>query len=150
MNKIASKYSLFIAFPIFLSSCNSVPESFTESNEQAKLHPDYSEITIPVNIAPLNFNIEEKGDAYFAKISGKNGDAVEVASKNGTIKIPENKWKKLLEQNINGKLEYTIFIKNEGAWKKYKSFENMVSDSKVDPFLYYRLLGSHGELRFSS
>lgn len=140
MYKIASKYSFIIAFLIIFSSCKTVPDSFTEVNEPAKLHPDYSEITIPVNIAPLNFCVEEKGEAYFVKIFCENGDPIEVASKNGTIKIPENKWKKLLEQNTNGKLEYRIFVKNEGVWKKYKNFENTISESKVDPFLYYRLL----------
>lgn len=140
MSNMSIKIYLITAFMVFLSACISVPETFTETEDVPVLSPDYKYLTIPVNIAPLNFSIEEKGEAYFAKITGKNGTPVEVASKNGIIKIPESKWKNILKQNINEKLEYRIFVKNEGSWKKYKTFENKVSESEVDPFLYYRLL----------
>lgn len=132
-------YSISI-FVLFLTSCISVPDKFSEINDLAKIAPDYTSLVIPQNIAPLNFSIEENGDAYFAKITGGNGDEIEVSSKDGIIKIPEGEWKDLVESNVNGKLEYQIFVNRKGSWNRYKAFENKVSDSKVDPFLYYRLL----------
>ncbi|HRX12394.1 MAG TPA: hypothetical protein P5210_12125, partial [Draconibacterium sp.] len=57
---------LFIAFICFVAACSNQPEGvIVNENQIAKIVPDYSEITIPVNIAPLNFFIEEAGDAFF-------------------------------------------------------------------------------------
>ncbi len=132
---------LIIALICFAVACSNQPDEIASlENRKANIEPDYSEITIPVNIAPLNFYIEEEGEAFFVKILGVKGKSLSVSSTNGTIKFPDKKWKNWLETNKNGKLEYQVFVQNEGKWKKFQSFENKVSDAEVDPFLYYRLL----------
>lgn len=132
---------LIIVFICFTAACSNQPGEVTiKEPRKAIIEPDYSEITIPVNIAPLNFSIEDEGEAFFVKIVGKNGNSLSVSSNNGTIKFPEKKWKKWLETNKNSILEYQVFVENEGKWKQFQSFENKVSGNEVDPFLYYRLL----------
>ncbi len=132
---------LFIAFICFAVACSTQPKGVVSNeNRNAKIVPDYSEITIPVNIAPLNFFIEEKGDAFFVEIKGSKGNSLSVSSANGTIKFPEKKWKKWLKTNQNNTIAYHIYVKQDGKWKQFKTFENKVSEAKIDPFLYYRLL----------
>ncbi len=131
-----------IVLGIFLfSACAEKPSADKNMlNQVPEIEPDYTEITIPVNIAPLNFDVKEKGEVFFVEIKGENGSPVEITSNNGTIQIPEKSWKKLLKENNNGTLNYTVFVKNEGKWNQYTSFSNKVSDKPVDHYLYYRLL----------
>lgn len=107
-------------------------------NGKPNIVPDYSGITISLNIAPLNFLVEEEGGAYFVKVLAEDGFSISVSSKNGIIKFPEKRWKSLLANSKE--LEYRVFVRREGEWKQFESFSNSVSKSQVDPFLYYRLL----------
>jgi hypothetical protein len=104
------------------------------------LLPDYTNVTIPVNAAPLNFFVNETGDFFYVKIEDVTGNSLVVSSGNGVIQFPVKKWKKLLKQNKNRNLNYTILAKREGEWFQYDSFSQKVSADPVDPFLYYRLL----------
>ncbi len=139
MTKKQLTYLIAAVFLVF--SCQFKPGKI---NQQVKrkpvIQPDYSEITIPLNIAPLNFYVEEPGDRFLVKITGQNGNAVSTYSKDGTFRFPEKKWKKLLEQNLNGRLNYTVFVEREGEWLQFESFSQMVVADPVDQFLFYRLL----------
>ena len=42
------------------------------------LHPDYSGLVIPPNIAPLNFVVHEPGDRFRVRLSGSAGQPLEV------------------------------------------------------------------------
>ena len=132
---------ILILFTYIFAACSSIPDgNISRLNNKPIIEPDYSEITIPFNIAPLNFSIEEKGDAFFVRILDEKGETIEVSDKMGIIKIPEKKWKKLLKNNVNQKLTYQVFVKREGVWKQFEPFSNTISESPVAPYLYYRLL----------
>lgn len=122
-------------------SCHTKPDKIGLFLKQKPvIHPDYSGVIIPYNIAPLNFYVEETGDRFFLEVKGKTGDAVSVYSKDGTFRFPEKKWRKLLEQNQNGTVNYTVYAKKEGEWNQFETFYQTVTSDPVDPFLYYRLL----------
>lgn len=126
---------------LLMAACNSAPDTnISVIKSKLNIDPEYSGITVPFNIAPLNFLIEEEGESFFVKIVAENGTSISLSSKNGIITIPKKKWKKLLEQNKNGKIDYQVFIKREREWKKFETFTNKISGSAIDPFLYYRLL----------
>ena len=84
---------------LLLSSCVSHPDVPSESkktNSQPDIYPDYCDVTIPCNIAPLNFMLPDvEYDKCVARITtpdGKQqtyGDGVKVL-------IPENKWQTIL------------------------------------------------------
>ena len=41
-----------------LSACSvSIPENYTQADTLPKIYPDYIDVTIPVNIAPLAFQL---------------------------------------------------------------------------------------------
>lgn len=124
-----------------LFSCTEKPdEDSLPMNRTPHLKPDYSEITIPVNIAPLNFFVDEEGEAFFAIIKGNEGSALTASSENGKIQFSEKKWKNLLGKNAGKNLTYTVYVKKEGEWEKFEPFYQTVSSDKVDPYIYYRLL----------
>ncbi|HUX58720.1 MAG TPA: hypothetical protein VMV77_17245 [Bacteroidales bacterium] len=137
-----TKYSHFIFVLLFLSSCSSKPHGDVALLDLIpKLVPDYSGVTIPPNIAPLNFNINEKGSAFYVKITSSNNSELELYSRTGTILIPEKKWKKLLTNSTGKELNIKIFSKDDkGNWSGFMPFTNKVASEPIDPFLYYRLL----------
>jgi hypothetical protein len=138
-------FSLYITAIIILftfSGCNSKPGSDVSSSEiQSVIEPDYSGVTIPLNIAPMNFIVKEKGDRFYAEISDGSKNVINIKSKNGLIKIPPKKWKNLLKTDKPKNLSINIFVKQrESGWKKYRQITNKISPEPVDPFLTYRLI----------
>lgn len=126
---------------LLMFSCNTKPLE-TEYTADCKpvLIPDYSEITIPVNIAPLNFYTQEEGERFFLEIKGEDNIPVTVSSGSGKFNIPLKKWKKLLEKNINQSLNYTLYVKRDGKWFRYDTFKQNVAGYPTDNYVYYRLL----------
>jgi hypothetical protein len=121
-------------------SCSSVPEgAITKVERAASIYPDYSSLTIPVNIAPLNFRVLEEGDTYRIKLTGLKHNYV-TKSSDGNFHFSEKKWKEILAESVGSNIVYEVFVKKDGEWNQYKSFSNEVVESKVDPYLYYRLL----------
>ena len=52
-------YILSIIVVMGLMACHhvSVPDSYTESNVVAPIYPTYQDVTVPINIAPLSFEL---------------------------------------------------------------------------------------------
>ena len=56
-------YILVAGSLLLLGSCtNKLPNQFVENGKEARLYPDYTNIEIPVNIAPLNFRLDEEAE----------------------------------------------------------------------------------------
>jgi hypothetical protein len=131
----------FFLLIVLVASCTEKPgDQSIRVNRTPNLIPDYSEITIPVNIAPLNFFVEENGDAFFAIVEGARGETLTASSDNGKIMFSERKWKQLLEKNEGHEISFTVFVKDGEEWQQFEPFGQKVSADKVDPYLYYRLL----------
>src|SRR5665647_686998 len=135
-------YIYIIALFLFFNSCGIKPTGDIAVSELApKMEPDYSEVTIPANIAPLNFIIKETGSAYYVKISSDAGPEIEVSSKAGKIDIPERSWKRMLQNNKGKEFKVDIYSSDEqNKWSKFKTFSNRIAQEPIDPYLYYRLL----------
>jgi hypothetical protein len=138
LNNFFKNASLIIMIWI-LSACNRPGSNFTEIKREPILNPDYSGITIPPNIAPLNFTIKEKADNYLVKLHPAKGDVISVTSATGNIIISSGKWKKLLEQCKGKELFIEVFIKQEGHWIKFQPIINHVAIDPIDGYLVYRL-----------
>lgn len=140
--KFFRKHLYLVFFLLLQYSCIKRPDGDISVSELAPiLEPDYSEVTIPPNIAPLNFIIKESGSAYFVKISSAAGPEIEVSSKNGKIEIPERSWRKMLQNNNGNEFKVDIYSMDEQhKWSKFKTFTNRIAPEPIDPYLYYRLL----------
>ena len=57
-------------------------------NRTPRIFPDYTDIVIPPNIAPLNFIINEPGKQYFVSIKAEKGKAIKVYSKSSNVSVP--------------------------------------------------------------
>jgi len=102
------------------------------------VYPDYVNVIIPYNIAPLNFKITDKCSKVDVTLSGKKSS---IRIKSGyKVSIPINKWKKLINEQKNGSIVVSVAAFSDGKWQRYKSFSIYVSSDKIDPYLSYRLI----------
>lgn len=136
------KYDFYIVILITaLFSCTGKPRGdIPKTGNLPAIDPDYTGITIPNNIAPLNFKILEEGTAFFARFSSGSETYIETGSKDGIIRIPEGKWKRMLEENKDNDLNIQIYSRNKDIWSEYKTITNVIAAEPVDPFITYRLL----------
>jgi hypothetical protein len=123
-----------------LLTCSKSIEIVKTNNELPRIFPDYIGVTIPPNIAPLNFRLIEDTSKNQAAIFEANSIKFEVRAKNGQFQIPELRWKELLKASIDNEFVVTVCIQEGTGWTAYSSFKIKVAKETVDPFVVYRLI----------
>ncbi|MEG1580461.1 MAG: hypothetical protein RR386_04290 [Bacteroidaceae bacterium] len=140
------KYILFTAIvqlAFLLSSCHpkaEIPTSSTPISKKAILYPDYTNIIIPPNIAPLNFIIQTEAESFVAAIQGKGISLCAAASDDGKIQFDSLEWKQVLHASKGTDLVVTIYAKQNGNWVNFPAYKMHVAEEKIDPYLSYRLI----------
>ena len=129
---------------------NSVPPSdgCVAAGRLATIYPDYVNVVIPPNIAPLNFRIEEPGCRYHVRIRSEQGRPIQISSRSDQIRIPARQWRALLAKNRGGKVSVDVYVQTEdkesGAskgkalWRQFDSFTNDIAADDIDRYLVYR------------
>lgn len=123
-----------------LSGCSNESAVDKESDREPNINPDYSGITIPPNIVPLNFLIDEEGKKYEVKLYSTTSKGFRIKSKGNRISIPSGKWKQLISQSIGNEFFIEIKAKQEGGWTRFKRIINSVSTDPINSYLVYRLI----------
>ena len=134
---------------LLLSACASegtLPQSFSETKDSLQLFPDYRDIVIPPNIAPLNVQVKNAGSAYAASITGKKGEIIVNADADGKLLIDSTEWRQLLNENKGGELRVAIYAEQEAGWVKFPEYAITVAQEEIDPYLSYRLIEPSYEL----
>ena len=123
---------------MFLLSCSSGPENPTLASQQPAIYPDYIGVTVPADIAPLNFNFaDETVDCMDVTVKGDRGGELHVNGEWADFDIDE--WHSLTEQNQGSKLTVTVCSEKDGQWTQYKDFDIFVSETRLDDWgLTYR------------
>lgn len=133
------KYFPLLVLLSLLAACTPSPENVTEKDVFPNIYPDYIGVTVPENIAPLNFLLRDSCDAILAVASF--GDYEVKSHKKGKEAIFNLKeWKKLMEKAAGKSIDVTVTALLADNWVKYKGFNINVSSDKIDPYLSYRLI----------
>ncbi len=131
---------IFWAILLIVSlNCKQQIEPITIIQEVPNIFPDYTGVTIPATIAPLNFKVEAEYSALDAIFKGENDETIHVQGKQ-YIKIPEKKWSRLLSNNIGDSIHVTLSLKQDGKWQQYKPFVIYISKDSIDFGIAYRLI----------
>ncbi|KAA6334651.1 Protein TolB [termite gut metagenome] len=109
------------------------------------IFPDYTDVTIPATIAPLNFTMNEAFAKINVVIEDSKGNKIEVQGKKN-IQIPIKKWQSILKENVDGEITVTVAVKQENQWKQYRSFPIYISKYPIDESLAYRLIAPGYEI----
>lgn len=123
-----------------------VPTEATSVNETAKIYPDYRDIVVPPNIAPLNVQVKSAGDEYVGCIEGAGHQMLAAAGKDGVLQFDSLEWKQMLNAARGKDLDVTLYAKREGEWVKFPSYKISVAQEDIDRYLSYRLIEPSYEL----
>ncbi len=132
-----------LAMLIFiLAGCKTeIQDNIPAIGHAPAINPDYSGVTIPPNIAPLNFVLEEHGECFTIVVTSSNGTRLTVESPDGIVRFPVKPWKKLIESSRGGKIDIVVISGNKrNPAKKYDPISLYVANETMDPYLCYRLL----------
>ena len=131
--------SAFILFPALLAGCHNaaVPEAFAEVNQSPHIYPDYCDVTIPLNIAPLTFEGDGQADEVVARF--RAGDA-EVVCGGDKVQPDMDQWHTLTANAIGKAIGVEVFVRSGEQWSRYKPFNIYVSNDSIDPYISYRLI----------
>ena len=129
---------LYIGLCLAMMGCSgpSVPEVFTESKDLPKIYPDYTNVTIPMNIAPLTFELDEVVDEMIARYAV--GDKELVFE--GKAQPQMDDWRLLTEKAKGGAMTVDVYARRADQWTHYKPFNIFVSPDSIDSYLSYRLI----------
>ena len=111
-----------------------------------EIFPDYVDVTIPPNIAPLNFKLKD-ACAEARAILECGPEKLEIKTgKDACFVIPASGWKRLLRAASGNHLNVTVqaFVNDE--WIAYAPFTIKVEKEPVDGWLAYRLIEPGYEL----
>ena len=114
------------------------PEISGDIAQCPEIFPDYKEVTIPRNIAPMNFQvISPEGNAWMAEVTAA-GETVSIRCGSGLVSFGKGQWEKLL--SASDELNVRIYEKRGAKWMAYQSFKMYVAEDEIDPYLAYRLI----------
>ena len=138
---------LVLIVSIGADNLSPAPQDCTAIDKYPSIKPDYTDITIPPNIAPMNFTILHQADKYYVKIYSDNASAITLTSKSPDVIIPLKSWHKLLDANKAKKLYIDVYTQAENkTWQKFKTITNTIAPELIDPYLVYRNIPpAHGQ-----
>ena len=141
------RYGLWILL-LALAACT--PGGWRDAAPSAEapvLYPDYTDIVVPCNIAPMNFNVLNSADACVAVLSGPDR---EMVLRGPEIRIPEKAWRRMTASARGGAIRGTVYVRRSGQWIRLPDFQMEVSADEIDPYVTYRLIepgySSYGSL----
>lgn len=143
-NFIVNQLSKLLAIAmLLLTSCVShpdVPASSKEVQDLPAIFPDYCNVTIPCNIAPLNFMLPaEEYDACEARFSTPDGKQ-QTYGKGVKVQIPESEWHDMLSVSKGKDIKVEVWGEKAGEWLLFSPFELHVAEDPIDEYVSYRLV----------
>lgn len=124
-----------------LVSCQRTIQIDQKLDKEASIYPDYKEVTAPVNIAPLNFQVMDSIDAPSQLIIESEGLSFQIkGTDKGVFDIPEDQWHELLQQQKGKAITLTVCRQQNDKWCAYKPFTIQIAPEPIDPYVSYRLI----------
>ena len=135
---------------LFMSSCTNhpdVPSSSKAVKSLPDIFPDYCDVTVPCNIAPLNFMLpSDRYAACVARISTPDGQQ-QTYGQGVKVQIPESDWHTMLHASKGKSIKVEVWGKTakseseqNGEWLSFSPFEIHVAEEPIDEYISYRLI----------
>ena len=123
------RHIIIIGFFVLLLAGCSHRTAYTDNG----MFPDYSDVTIPCNIAPLNFRVGGAGK-ILVTVKGSVGE-YKFTGRKGLVKFPVGKWHSMLETEKGNVLNVSVAYNG-----KTDSFNWTVIPDPIDKYMSYRLI----------
>lgn len=131
-------YPLFIL--LLLSACAERVSNARHEAVQPQIYPDYVGVTVPVNIAPLCFNMaDDEALRIDAVVTDRHGNELHAQGEE-SVDFDIDDWHQLQGQNRGDSLSITVSAKYADRWHTYRLFSVYVSPDSIDYGICYRLI----------
>lgn len=100
----------------------------------ALMNPDYSGVTVPENIAPLNFEV--KGASRVCARFESEGHSISVKGREVCVGV--RRWHRFMDA-AGDTVRVSVRAKMDGQWREMEPFE-IYKAEKTDPYIAYRLI----------
>ena len=123
-----------------LTGCDETVSDAKQETVLPQIYPDYLGVTIPANVAPLNFCMaDETVQRIDAVITDRHGHDLHSQGKE-SVDFDLDDWHALLGQNRGDSLSVTVSAKYADGWRTYRPFTIYVSPDSIDHGICYRLI----------
>ena len=141
---LMSKFeTILVVACLFLTSCMNhpdVPSSSKEAGCLPTIFPDYCDVTVPCNIAPLNFMLSaDEYDECVARFTMPDGQQQTYGS-GVKVQIPEEEWHAMLDASKGKSLKVEVWGQKNDEWLSFTPFDIHVAKEPIDEYVSYRLI----------
>lgn len=129
-----------VAFTLFACSTHpTVPTNPVSVDAAPPIFPEYTEVTIPSNIAPLNFKLTGDADECVARFTAADGTQYTYGD-GIKVQIDEKEWTAMTSASRGKAIKVEVFGHTDGKWTAYKPFNIYVAEDDIDPYCSYRVI----------
>ena len=142
MKRHILSYTLLLVALLFVSCAGhpEVPADAKTAQCLPDIFPDYCNVTVPCNIAPLNFMLPaDQYEACVARLTTPDGQQQTYGS-GVKVQIPEDEWHVLLDAAKGKSIKVEVWGRKESGWLSFNPFEIRVAEEPIDEYLSYRLI----------
>ena len=135
-------FCLFTLSTLFIGCTPKRPAHIKEVEGLPNIYPDYTDVTIPVNIAPLNFLVRDNVEEVEC-IAQYEDTKISVNTKDNEVCFGERQWRKLLQAAKGHDIKVNLSVKmkkDSSLFILHSSFTWHVASEAIDPYLTYRLI----------
>lgn len=116
-----------------------IPGIYDSVATTVSIMPDYMDVSIPPNIAPLNFSVE--GDSITDVVASFVVDANEYVYGNGRkVVIDYDDWREMVSRSVGNDISVNVYTQCNGKWRRHPEFKISVTGDSIDPYISYRLI----------
>lgn len=127
---------------ICLCCCSLEPKNVQTATTALEIYPDYSDVTIPCNLAPLNFVVRgEQVEAVQAQVGTPGCEAdITTLSAGNKVMWDEAQWHAAMARHLGDTLQAIVTARVGGQWLQYAPLQWVVSPDSIDHYITYRLI----------
>ncbi len=125
----------YITACLLLTACGDVrPPDMPQESGLPPIFPDYAGVTIPAEIAPMNFNIDDPdAERVYVKVTGSKGGMMETSGCLADFDMDD--WHELAARNAGGELSFDVSVRYSGGrWRRFAPFVMFVSDRPLGDY----------------
>ena len=131
MRRHYKKIGFILLMILALCACSSHPENVNKVDALPEIYPDYMGVTIPTELAPLNFCMEdEEFSTIDVEVKGSKGGSIHANGSYAEFDIDE--WHQLVEKNKGGVLTFSVCAEKDGKWTGFRDFTIHISNKPLD------------------
>jgi len=130
-----------VTITTLLAACGqhlTVPSDAKMESRLPKIYPDYTEVTIPANICPMNFIVQEGETEVRARLTYPDGEF--IYGEGQKVQIDENQWQEILRSAKGKEIKVEVYAKIGDQWTAYQPFNIYVAEDSIDEYISYRAI----------